>query len=92
MVVIFMMLEIVMCIMCGLTQSVQLLSIGYAPTDMDISLLHERQQRIEMIEEYSILEQLDHDIAQLLPEYTDDRSQYFLYAIDDIIEYQKLFG
>lgn len=87
-----------MCVLCGITQSVTLLSIGYSPTPVDMELLTKMNEQVKIVaqsEDTEALLRLDDKVEETKPKVDsteNKQAQYIVYALDDLIEYHKLFS
>ena len=93
---IFILIILNMCVLCWLTQSAVLLSIGYTPTQVDMEILNAMSQKVEIVAQHkSSLESLDKKVDNLkkkADKSDNKRAQYMIYALDDIVSYHTLFS
>lgn len=81
--------------MCGITQSIPLLAIGYNPTPTDIEALNRMSQNITLVAQYDrerliALDQMIEQTKENAAITTYDRSHYMITAMDDMIEQAKI--
>jgi len=87
-----------MCVLCGLAQSVRMLSIGYTPTETDVDAIARMNQFIERIADNEVVMTQLERLSVIEQRFSDDnqnqnkKTEYRAAAAREILEYNKIFN